>query len=83
MSKVSPTNDLVLGSLMIGRVKKSLPSANLREAGTLRLLRTSGISGICTHVVEYGRPLKLSASRLFHGFAAQQFFSVGGAMAMS
>ena len=68
---------------MIGRVKKSVPSANLRQGGTLRLLRTFAMSGRATHEVEYGRPLKLSASRVFQGFGEQQLLSTGGRMAMS
>lgn len=36
---------------MIGRVKKSVPSANLRQGGTLRLLRTFAMSGKATHRV--------------------------------
>ena len=68
---------------MIGRVKKSVPSANLRQAGTLRLLRTLATSGKGTQLVEYGTPLKFSACRAFHGFGEQAFFSTGGRMAMS
>lgn len=68
---------------MIGRVLKSLPSANLRQAGIFRLLRTLETSGSGTQVVEYGRPLKLRACRAFQGFGEQQFFSAGGFMAMS
>lgn len=83
MSNESPTDELVEASSMMGRVKKSVPSANLRQGATLRLLRTFSISGKATHDVEYGTPLKLSASRVFQGFGEQQFFSTGGRVAMS
>jgi hypothetical protein len=41
------------------------------------------MSGKATHEVEYATPLKLSASRAFHGFGEQQYLSNGGRILMS
>ena len=43
--------ELALGSYRIGRVRKSLPSACLRDAGTPSALRVEATSGSWTQVV--------------------------------
>ena len=71
ISKLSPMMVLVVRSWITGRVWKGVPSGWVRLAGTPSLVRRAGISGMSTHSVRYGTPLRFRAKRVFHGFGAK------------